>query len=54
MGSWINPCTWLLTRLFLELFLSHVIMNKTKAAVERHGNGHTVFGDGIHIGGYNG
>ena len=40
---------------FLELlFLSHVIMNKTKAAVERHGNGHTVFGDGIHIGGYNG
>ena len=40
---------------FLELlFLSHVVMNETKAAVERHGDGHAVLGDGIHVGGDNG
>ena len=31
--------------------LRHVVMNEAEAAVERHGDGHARFGDGVHVGG---
>ena len=35
---------------FLELlFLAHVVMDEPQAAIERHGNGHAMLGDGVHV-----
>ena len=34
--------------------LGHIVMEKAEPTVERHGNGHLVLGDGIHVRGNDG